>query len=83
MRIYTLRNDVSHRGSCISQNNIILSNRLLLAPLETPDQVIIHELAHTVHTDHSFKFRRLVLQHDPDMRHHHPGSKQYGNTLVF
>ncbi|MCO6460586.1 MAG: DUF45 domain-containing protein [Saprospiraceae bacterium] len=79
----TLRSVVSRWGSCTSQNNIMLSNRLLLAPLEILDHVIIHELAHTVHMDHSFKFWRLVAQHDPDMRRHHHWLKKKGNTLVF
>ncbi|HMT78607.1 MAG: M48 family metallopeptidase [Bacteroidetes bacterium] len=83
IRAVNLRSVVSRWGSCTSDNNIMLSNRLLLAPVEILDHVIIHELAHTIHMDHSIKFWRIVAQHDPKMREHHRWLKVNGNQLKF
>jgi predicted metal-dependent hydrolase len=60
----TLRSASSRWGSCTGRNDIMISNRLLLAPTDILDHVIIHELAHIVHKDHSIKFWRLVAAHD-------------------
>lgn len=47
-------------GSCSGKNRICLSWRLMEKPPEAIDYVIIHELCHTVHHDHSRKFWELV-----------------------
>ncbi len=46
----------SRWGSCSAANVINLSSSLLLLPDHLADYVILHELAHTVHKDHSRKF---------------------------
>ena len=43
-------------GSCSSKDCLTFSWRLLLAPENVLDYVIIHELAHTVEKNHSKKF---------------------------
>jgi predicted metal-dependent hydrolase len=61
--------DTSSRwGSCSADKNINLSWRLALAPQTVSDYVIIHELAHTVHLDHSDRFWAEVLRCMPDYR---------------
>lgn len=47
-------------GSCSGVNNISLSLFLMRLPLHLIDFVIIHELCHTVHHDHSRAFHELV-----------------------
>ncbi|HNQ68141.1 MAG TPA: SprT family zinc-dependent metalloprotease [Bacteroidales bacterium] len=49
-------------GSCNSRNEIILSARLMLLPEELIDYVILHELCHIVHKNHSEKFYNLLNQ---------------------
>ncbi len=49
-------------GSCSSLGNINISHRLLGAPQELVDYVIIHELAHLKHLNHSRDFWDLVKQ---------------------
>ena len=47
-------------GSCSGRGNISLSLFLMLLPEHLRDFVIIHELCHTVHHDHSPRFHALV-----------------------
>lgn len=55
-------------GKCSSSGNIILSTRLLFAPKEVIDYVIIHELAHLEVFDHSPEFWKLVSKAMPTYR---------------
>jgi len=53
-------------GSCSAHNNVNLSTRLLFAPDEVQDYVILHELAHLVELNHSDRFWALVEKYMPD-----------------
>jgi len=53
-------------GSCSSSGNINLSWKLMMAPPIVIDSVIIHELAHTVHLNHSKEFWAIVKNIMPD-----------------
>lgn len=56
----TLRDTTSRWGSCSSTGTISFSWRLALAPREIMRYVIMHELAHRRHMDHSAQFWELV-----------------------
>ena len=47
-------------GSCSGGNNISLSLYMMLLPPHLRDYVILHELCHTVHHNHSARFHALV-----------------------
>jgi len=47
-------------GSCSHANNINLNYLLIRAPISVIDYVIVHELAHTKHKNHSKDFWQLV-----------------------
>ena len=47
-------------GSCSGRNHISLSLFLMTLPEHLRDYVIVHELCHTVHHDHSPRFHALV-----------------------
>ncbi len=53
-------------GSCSSTGNLNFSSRLLFAPDDVQDYVIIHELAHLTEMNHSDRFWKLVSDAMPD-----------------
>jgi predicted metal-dependent hydrolase len=55
-------------GSCSASRSINFSWRLILAPLEAVDYVVVHELVHTVVHNHSKRFWRQVGVILPDYR---------------
>lgn len=56
----TIRATRSKWGCCTSQNNLSLSLFLVTLPEQLQDYVIIHELCHTIHHNHSAQFHALV-----------------------
>ena len=61
-----LKYNHSNWGSCSAHSNVNLSTRLLFAPEEVQDYVILHELAHLVELNHSDQFWALVERYMPD-----------------
>ncbi len=55
----------SRWGSCSMGGSIALSSPLLLTDSDILRYVIVHELAHTRHPDHSHRFWSTVETHDP------------------
>jgi hypothetical protein len=57
-------------GSCGSSGSISLNWKLAIAPLTIIDYVVIHELCHLKHLNHSKKFWALVGEFCPDHKKH-------------
>jgi len=55
-------------ASCSKHGRINLNVKLLFLPRELTDHVLLHELCHTVHLNHSKAFWWLVSKHQPDHR---------------
>ena len=53
-------------GSCSGKNAISFSWRLMQYPEEAIDYVVVHELAHIRHHDHSAAFYRFIASVMPD-----------------
>lgn len=55
-------------GSCSAKNNICFSYILMQYPIEAIEYVVVHELAHTVHHNHSREFYALIEKFLPDYK---------------
>ena len=55
-------------GSCGPENGLCFAWRLMRYPAAAIDYVVVHELAHIVHKDHSRAFYGLIAQVLPDYR---------------
>ena len=55
-------------GSCSAKNSICYSWRLMLYPKEAIDYVVVHELAHIAHKNHSSQFYALIEKYLPDYK---------------
>ena len=55
-------------GSCSAENRIAYSYRLMAYPEEVIDYVVVHELAHIRHKNHSADFYAFVARFLPDYK---------------
>lgn len=58
----------SRFGSCSAQNRLCFSFRLMDYPMEAVEYVVVHELAHIRHKNHSAAFYAQVETYLPDWR---------------
>lgn len=64
-------------GSCNQQKAINLNIALMNLPFELIDYVLIHELVHTIHLNHSTDFWAAVENIDPHYKQHRKLLKNY------
>ncbi|MCQ2758956.1 M48 family metallopeptidase [Helicobacter pylori] len=65
---FSIRNNAKVLGSCSYHNRLSFALLLVCAQKEAIDYVIIHELAHTIHKNHSKNFWRCVQIFCPNYR---------------
>ncbi|MGL2383683.1 M48 family metallopeptidase [Helicobacter pylori] len=65
---FNIRNNAKVLGSCSYHNRLSFALLLVCAQKEAIDYVIIHELAHTIHKNHSQNFWRCVKTFCPNYR---------------
>ena len=64
----TITSARSRWGSCSGENALRYSFRLLYAPKEVIEYVVVHELAHTIQHNHSKLFWAEVAKYVPDWK---------------
>lgn len=64
----TVRDQKTRWGSCSQTGNLNFNFRLILAPSEVLDYVVVHELCHRRQMNHSTQFWQEVAQVLPDYR---------------
>jgi predicted metal-dependent hydrolase len=70
-------------GSCSANGSLNFSWRLILAPMEAVDYVVVHELVHTVHHNHSRRFWQKVEKIMPDYKERRKWLRKNGQRLVL
>lgn len=70
-------------GSCSGQNGLNFSWRLILAPLESVDYVVVHELAHIRQHNHSSRFWQAVGEVLPDYQNRRQQLKAMQQRLML
>jgi hypothetical protein len=69
-------------GSCSSRGTLSFTYRLVMAPLEVVDYVVVHELVHTRIRNHSKVFWRAVGEIIPDYKRHVTWLRRNGPSLI-
>lgn len=69
-------------GSCGPDGTISLSWRLVMAPAAAFRYVVVHELCHRLHMDHSPRFWALVERQMPDFEVHKRWLNEHGPRLL-
>lgn len=69
-------------GSCSTSGTLSFSWRLILLHPDVIDYVIIHELAHTVHHNHSKRFWKLVENLLPEYKERRNFLKHFGQQVL-
>lgn len=79
----TIRDQKTRWGSCSAGGTLSFNWRLMLAPPAVLDYVVIHELCHLTHMNHSKAFWALVESVCPDYRTHRKWLKDHGQSLIL
>lgn len=77
----TIRDQKTRWGSCSTKGTLSFNWRLMLAPPAVLDYVVVHELCHLTHMNHSAAFWALVESVCPDYRIHRKWLKDHGQEL--
>lgn len=78
----TIRDQKTRWGSCSARGNLNFNWRLILAPLEVLDYVVVHELAHRREMNHSDRFWKQVESVLPDYTWRKAWLKKNGDLLM-
>jgi predicted metal-dependent hydrolase len=81
-RSLKIKTQKSRWGSCGPNNDINLNWLLMLAPPEAMEYVVVHELCHIKHKNHSKDFWGLVAEHLPAYQQQRHWLKQQGASLM-
>lgn len=76
-----IKNQKTRWGSCSAQNNLNFNWRLVMAPQSVMDYVIVHELSHITHKNHSRDFWLLVDNYIPDRKISRSWLRKNGHML--
>jgi predicted metal-dependent hydrolase len=77
-----VRDQHTRWGSCSPRGTLSFNWRLVLAPLEVLDYVVVHELCHLREANHSPRFWRLVADRRPDWREQRGWLREHGAELL-
>ena len=79
----SIRDQKTRWGSCSSKGTLSFNWRLMLAPPAILDYVVVHELCHLNHMNHSKAFWQAVEAVYPDYRNARKWLKEHGSELTL
>lgn len=79
----TIRDQKTRWGSCSARGNLAFNWRLVMAPIEIVDSVVVHELVHLIVLSHSRAFWNRVAAIDPAYVAHRRWLRDHGPRLVL
>ena len=79
----SIRSQKTRWGSCSAKGTLSFNWRLMLAPPAVLDYVVVHELCHLSHMDHSDSFWKKVESVYPNYRTARKWLKDHGHELVL
>ena len=77
----TIREQKTRWGSCSSEGNLNFNWRLIFAPEEVLDYIVVHELAHRREMNHSQAFYAIVKSILPDYKKSQKWLRDNGRSL--
>jgi len=77
-----IRDQRTRWGSCSTRGTLSFNWRLVLAPYEVLDYVVVHELCHIREPNHSRSFWKLVETRRPDWRAQRDWLHEHGPELL-
>lgn len=69
-------------GSCSTKGNLNFNCLLMLTPPDVIDSIVVHELCHLKHMNHSKRFYAEIEKVLPDYRQHQKWLKENGEFLL-
>ncbi|HEY3962226.1 MAG TPA: M48 family metallopeptidase [Gaiellaceae bacterium] len=78
----TIRDQVSRWGSCSANGALSFNWRLVLAPHDVLDYVVVHEVCHIVEHNHGPAFWKLVERRRPGYRDQRAWLDEYGWEIL-
>lgn len=79
----SIRDQKTRWGSCSSRGTLSYNYRLIFAPREVLDYVVVHELCHLTYLNHSKDFWNKVASVMPDYKVHKNWLKEHGHELTI
>lgn len=78
----TVRDQKSRWGSCSSRGTLSFNYRLIFAPPVILDYVVVHELCHLTHMNHSKDFWNMVAGFMPEYKEYRKWLRDHGHELT-
>lgn len=79
----TVRDQKTRWGSCSSRGTLSFNYRLIFAPPVILDYVVVHELCHLTHMNHSKEFWNMVASVMPDYKIYRQWLRDHGSELTI
>ena len=79
----TIRNQATRWGSCSSKGNLSFNLKIMCAPKEMIEYVVLHEVMHLKHFNHSKAFWQSIEEVMPNYKVCMNYFKQYGQNFMI